>query len=150
MPLAQLNIARAKYALTSSEMADFVALIASVNAAADASDGFLWRLQDADGEGSVEQRLSVEGLSGDDMLVNLSVWRDLDALRAFVIGDTGHRDVMKRRFEWFHRAIEPMTVCWFVDEGELPTVADAQIKLLELRRSGPSDSLFEYSHRSSN
>lgn len=150
MPLAQLNIARAKYALTSQEMADFVALIASVNASAEASDGFIWRLRDADGDGALAQRLSAEDLSGDDMLVNLSVWRDLDALRAFVIGDTGHRDVMKRRFEWFHRAIEPMTVCWFVADGELPTVVDAEAKLLELRRSGPSDSLFEYSHRSSN
>ena len=42
-----------------------------------------------------------------------------------------------------------MTVCWFVDEGEMPTVADAQAKLLELRQSGPSEKLFEYSHRDS-
>ena len=147
MPLAQLNIARAQYPLTSEEMADFVALIASVNAAAEASDGFIWRLRDADGEGALEQRLSAEGLSGDDMLVNLSVWRDLDALRAFVIGDSSHRDVMKRRFEWFHRAMEPMTVCWYIDDGEMPTVIDAETKLLELRRSGQSELLFEYSHR---
>jgi hypothetical protein len=94
-------------------------------------------------------RLSAEGLDDDAMLVNMSVWRDLAALRAFVIDDPGHRSVMKRRAEWFRRAIEPMTVCWFVDEGEFPTVADAQAKLLELRRSGPSEKLFEYSHRDS-
>jgi len=40
-----------------------------------------------------------------------------------------------------------MTVCWFVDDGEIPTVADGQEKLLDLRRSGPSEQLFEYSHR---
>ena len=146
MPLAQLNLARAKYPLSSAEMADFIALIAEVNAAAEACEGFIWRLRD-DGDGSLSVRLSAEGLDDDAMLVNMSVWRDLAALRAFVIDDPGHRAVMRRRAQWFHRAIEPMTVCWFVDEGEIPTVADAQATMLELRRSGPSAQLFEYSHR---
>lgn len=146
MPLAQLNLARARYPLSSAEMADFVALIAEVNAAAEFADGFIWRLRD-EGDGALSVRLVAAGLDGDDMLVNMSVWRDLAALRAFVIDDPGHRDVMKRRFQWFHRAVEPMTVCWYVADGEMPTVADAQEKLLTLRRSGPSVSLFEYSHR---
>ena len=146
MPLAQLNLARARYPLSSGEMADFVALIAEVNAAAEAADGFIWRLRD-EGDGALSVRLAGAGLDGDDMLVNMSVWRDMASLRAFVINDPGHRDVMKRRFEWFHRAVEPMTVCWFVAEGEMPTIADAQEKLLELRQSGPSEHLFEYSHR---
>lgn len=148
MPLAQLNLALAKYPLSSHEMAGFVSMIAEVNAAAEASDGFIWRLRD-DGDGSLSIRLSASGLDDDAMLVNMSVWRDLAALRSFVIDDPGHRAVMKRRAEWFHRAIEPMTVCWFVNEGETPTVADAQAKLLELRQSGPSEKLFEYSHRDS-
>jgi hypothetical protein len=148
MPLAQLNLARARYPLSSAEMADFVGLIAEVNAGAEAADGFIWRLQD-DGDGALSVRLAAAGLDGDDMLVNMSVWRDLAALRSFVIDDSGHRGAMKRRAEWFHRAIEPMTVCWFVNEGEFPTVADAQEKLLELRQSGPSEQLFEYSHRDS-
>ena len=148
MPLTQLNLALAKYPLSSDEMADFVAIVAEVNAAADASDGFIWRLRD-DGDGSLSVRLSAEGLDDNAMLVNMSVWRDLAALRAFVIDDPGHRAVMKRRGEWFHRAIEPMTVCWYVNDGETPTVGDAQARLLELRRSGPSEQLFEYSHRDS-
>lgn len=147
MPLAQLNLALAKHPLSSAEMADFVSQVAAVNAAAEAADGFIWRLRD-DGDGSLSIRLSAAGLDDDAMLVNMSVWRDLDALRAFVIDDPGHRAVMKRRAEWFKRAIAPMTVCWFVDRGEIPTVADAQDKLLELRRSGPNERLFEYSHRS--
>ncbi len=146
MPLAQLNLARARYPLSSEQMADFVTLIADVNAAAEAADGFIWRLRD-DGDGALSVRLVAAGLDGDDMLVNMSVWRDLAALRAFVIDDPGHRDVMKRRFEWFYRAVEPMTVCWLVDDGEFPTVADAQEKLLTLRQSEPTAELFEYSHR---
>jgi len=146
MPLAQMNLARARYPLSSAQMADFVALIAEVNEAAEAADGFLWRLRD-DGDGALSVRLAAAGLDGEDMLVNMSVWRDMAALRAFVIDDPRHRGVMKRRSEWFHRAVEAMTVCWFVDDGEMPTVADGQEKLLELRRSGPSEQLFEYSHR---
>jgi len=146
MPLAQMNLARARYPLSSQEMADFVALVAEVNAAAEASDGFVWRLRD-EGDGALSVRLAAAGLDGEDMLVNMSVWRDMAALRAFVIDNPRHRDVLKRRFEWFHRAVEPMTVCWYVAEGEMPTVADAQDKLLELRQSGSSEQLFEYSHR---
>lgn len=146
MPLAQLNLARAKYALSSIEMDGFVSMIAEVNAAAEAAEGFIWRLRD-DGDGSLSVRLAAEGLDGDDMLVNMSVWRDLASLRAFVIDHPGHRALMKRRFEWFHRALEPMTVCWFVEEGEIPTVADAQAKLIELRLSGTSQQLFEFTHR---
>ena len=146
MPLAQMNLARARYPLSSAQMAEFVALIAEVNGAAEAADGFIWRLRD-DGDGALSVRLAAAGLDGEDMLVNMSVWRDMAALRAFVIDHPGHRDVMKRRAEWFHRAVEPMTVCWFVDDGEIPTVADGQEKLLDLRRSGPSEQLFEYSHR---
>ncbi len=147
MPLAQLNLARAKHPLTSAEMADFVAMIAEVNAAAEAADGFIWRLRDEDGDGALGVRLSGDDPDTADLLVNMSVWQDLDALRAFVIDDPGHRAVMKRRAEWFHRALEPMTVCWYVNEGEIPTTADAESRLRELRASGPSDELFEYSHR---
>ena len=147
MPLAQLNLARAKYPLTSAEMADFVAMIAKVNAAAEAADGFIWRLRDDDGDGALGLRLSGDDPETADLLVNMSVWRDLDALRAFVIENLGHRAVMRRRAEWFHRALEPMTVCWYVNEGEIPATADAEARLRELRESGPSDELFEFKHR---
>jgi len=146
MPLAQMNLARARYPLSSAQMAEFVALIAEVNEAAEAADGFIWRLRD-DGDGALSVRLAAAGLDGEDMLVNMSVWRDMAALRAFVIDDPRHRGVMKRRSEWFHRAVDPMTVCWYVAEGVIPTVDEAQTKLLELRSTGTTDSLFEYSHR---
>lgn len=147
MPLAQLNLARAKHPLTSAEMADFVSMIAEVNAAAEAADGFIWRLRDDGGDGALGVRLSGDDPETADLLVNMSVWRDLDALRAFVIDDPGHRGVMKRRAEWFHRALEPMTVCWYVAEGEIPTTEDAEARLTELRLSGPSSELFEFKHR---
>ena len=43
--LAQVNIALMKAPLESPEMADFVAQLEPVNALADSSPGFIWRLQ---------------------------------------------------------------------------------------------------------
>ena len=37
---------------------------------------------------------------GDDVIVNMSVWRDLDALRKFVY-HSAHTEIMRRRREWF-------------------------------------------------
>lgn len=143
MNLAQLNIATMLEPLDSERMADFVAQLADVNAAAEAADGFVWRLKDEDGPGSTSYRL----LDDDDIIVNLSVWRDLASLREFVLGLSGHRAVLARRRDWFEKATVPMTVCWFVEEGHVPTLEEAEAMLLRLRAEGPSDGLFPFSYR---
>jgi hypothetical protein len=141
--LAQLNIATMLEPLDSARMADFVAQLAEVNAAAERADGFVWRLKDDDGPGSTSYRL----LGSEDIIVNLSVWRDLSSLREFVLGQAGHRAVLTRRREWFERASVPMTVCWLVEEDHVPTLDEAQIMLLRLRAEGPSEELFPFSYR---
>jgi hypothetical protein len=143
MPLAQLNIAVMREPLDSDRMAPFVAQLAAVNAAAEAADGFVWRLKDDDGPGSTSYRM----LDDEMLIVNLSVWRDLPALRAFVVDFAGHRDVLARRREWFERATEPMTVCWPVGAGHHPSVAEAERMLLRLRSEGPSSDVFPFTYR---
>ena len=143
MPLAQLNIARRRFPIDSPEMSTFVDQIADVTSAAEAADGFVWRLRDEDGPGSTGYRI----LDDDSLIVNLSVWRDMDALRAFVIGHGQHRQALRDRHDWFERADEPMTVCWEVPEAHRPDVAEAQEMLVLLRTEGPSDRVFPYSHR---
>ena len=143
MPLAQLNAGHIRFPIDSPEMATFVEQLAEVNAAAEASDGFIWRLKDADGPGSTSYRL----LGDDRLLVNLTVWRDVEALRAFVIGHDGHRTALRDRYRWFERATEPMTVCWPVDEGHQPGLEEAEEMLLRLRREGPSDTAFPFTYR---
>lgn len=143
MPLAQLNIAVMLEPIESARMAGFVDRLAAVNAAAEAADGFVWRLKDADGPGATSYRLM-----GDEMLiVNLSVWRDLPSLRAFVIEFSGHREVLSRRREWFERATEDMTVCWPVADGHEPSLDEAEAMLLRLRAEGPSEALFPFTYR---
>lgn len=143
MPLAQLNIARMRYPIDSPEMDSFVRQLAEVNAGAESADGFIWRLKDEEGPGATGYRI----LDDDGLIVNLSVWRDLDALRAFVVGHDQHRDALRDRYEWFERAREPMTVCWYVAEGHQPSIDEAEEMLLLLRAEGPSDRVFPFAYR---
>ncbi len=142
MPLAQLNIARVRYPIDDPRMASFVDQLEHVNAAAEAADGFVWRLRD-DGPGST----SFSILGDPDLIVNLSVWRDLAALRAFVIGHVPHRTALQSRHTWFERATDPMTVCWNVDVCHEPTVDEAERMLLLLRAQGPSETVFPFTYR---
>ncbi len=143
MPLAQLNVAVMVDTIESPRMADFAAQLAEVNAAAEASDGFIWRLKDDEGPGATSYRM----LDNDLLIVNMSVWRDLASLRAFVIGFDQHRVALRNRYEWFERATEPMTACWTVPDGHLPDVAEAERMLLHLRSEGPSDEVFPFTYR---
>jgi len=97
--LAQVSIARLSAPLAPLPQ-DFVEALESVNAVADNADGFVWRLRNDSGNATGFSVFGDEGL-----IVNLSVWRDVGALTAFMY--TGrHRELLKRRHEWFERADE--------------------------------------------
>lgn len=136
--LAQLNIARMKYDFEGPEMEDFVDALDPVNASADASPGFVWRLQSDEGN-------ATEYMIWDDphWLVNLSVWESLDDLKTFVRSDL-HVSIMRRRREWFSEMVEAYVVLWWVPEGHRPTVAEAQAKLEQLRANGPGPEAFSF------
>jgi hypothetical protein len=78
------------------------------------------------------------------MIVNLSVWESMEALRAFVYGDAGHLAVMRRRREWFQRMAEAFVVLWWVPAGHVPTVEEAEERLDLLRALGPSPEAFTF------
>ncbi|MCQ4080086.1 DUF3291 domain-containing protein [Streptomyces sp. RB6PN25] len=134
--LAQVNIARLKSPLDSPQLADFVAALDPVNAVADAADGFVWRLQGDDGNAT-----SIPVLGDRWLIVNMSVWRDVDALSAFMY-DTPHREVLRRRREWFERIEEAVTALWWVAAGHRPAVSEAEQRLLHLRAHGPTPEAF--------
>lgn len=137
LQLAQLNVARMKYAMDDPEMSDFVDALDPVNAVADASPGFVWRLDGTDADGE-------EFIWGDPgWLVNMSVWENVDALKAFIRSDV-HLAVMKRRGEWFSEAAEAYVVLWWVPAGHRPTIAEAQARLEALRANGPSAEAFNF------
>jgi len=136
--LAQMNVARALAPPDSPQLAGFAEMLDPVNALADAAPGFVWRLQTEDGNAT-----ALRVLGDDMMLVNMSVWESLEALGSFVY-ETSHRNVMRRRREWFERAAEPYMVLWWGDAGRLPSVAEGEERLLHLRRHGPTPHAFTF------
>lgn len=136
--LAQLNIARLLAPIDSPQLADFVAALEPVNALADAAPGFVWRLQTDEGNAT-----SIRPYDDDMLVVNMSVWESLDALRDFVFG-AEHRAIMAGRRQWFERMADAYVVLWWVPEGHIPTVEEAKDRLERLRRDGPSEDAFTF------
>ncbi|MET8569679.1 DUF3291 domain-containing protein [Streptomyces sp. NPDC004783] len=134
--LAQVNIARLKAPLDSPQLRDFVDALEPVNADADTADGFVWRLQ---GDAGDATDIPVFGDSW--LIVNMSVWRDANALTAFMYQGR-HREMLARRREWFARLTEAVTTLWWVPAGHRPTVAEAEARLLHLRTHGPTPYAF--------
>ena len=139
--LAQVNIARMLEPLDSPRLADFVAALDPVNAAADAAPGFVWRLQTEDGNATSVQAFRWDQAGSAGVLVNMSVWESVEALAAYVYSDA-HRQVLRRRREWFERVAEAVTALWWVPRGHVPSTAEAEDRILHLRESGPTPYAF--------
>jgi hypothetical protein len=137
--LAQLNIGTARGTPGSPEMAGFMAGIVPVNALADAAPGFVWRLRDGDGPGATALRPC-----GPDIMVNMSVWEDLESLRNFVYRNGPHLDFMRRRRSWFHPMAVPHLVLWWVPVGHIPGLDEALSRLGLLHRDGPGPHAFTF------
>jgi hypothetical protein len=134
--LAQINIARLAAPLDSPQLADFVAGLEPVNAVADSADGFRWRLQSEGGDATDIQ------VFGDAwLIVNMSVWRDTEALKAYMYAGQ-HLDALRRRREWFVPIAEAATALWWVPAGHRPTVPEAEQRLVHLREHGPTPYAF--------
>ena len=134
--LAQANVGRLKFPLDSPELKDFVAALDPVNATSDTAEGFIWRLQSDSGNAT-----DVPVLGDDWLIINMSVWRDTDALTRFMYQGQ-HRELLARRREWFERVREAMAVLWWVPTGHRPTVTEAEDRLLHLRTHGPTPYAF--------
>jgi hypothetical protein len=134
--LAQVNVARLSAPLDSPQLADFVVNLEPINAIADASDGFVWRLQTETGDAT-----ALRFMDDDWLIVNMSVWESLEALRSYVYRSR-HADVLRRRQEWFDRMVEAHVALWWIEAGTLPTLDDAQERLLRLRADGPTPDAF--------
>ncbi|MFD9110118.1 DUF3291 domain-containing protein [Streptomyces bottropensis] len=134
--LAQVNIARLKAPLDSTRLKDFVDGLDPVNAVADSSAGFVWRLQSDSGNAT-----DVPVLGDEWLIINMSVWRDTDALTAFMYQGQ-HRELLARRREFFEQVAEAMATLWWVPAGHRPSVAEAEERLLHLRAHGPTPYAF--------
>lgn len=135
--LAQLNIVKLREPFSSPSMADFVNNLGRINALAEQSLGFMWRLKDDDDNATAIRPF------GDDILVNMSVWIDVAALREYTY-KSAHTDILRRRREWFDPMPEASMVLWWISEGHIPTVSEAAEKLGHLRQFGPTEKAFTF------
>ena len=139
--IAQLNIARAKAPLDTPLLADFVAQLDTVNALAEASPGFVWRLKSDSGNAT-----DIRAYDDPLMIVNMSVWASIDGLFDFAYR-TSHTKVMNRRKEWFEPLPGPHMVLWWIHAGMVPTVEEAKPRLDYLAAHGPTATAFTFKVR---
>jgi len=137
--LAQINIARLVAPLDDPRIAEFVAGLDPVNAVADRSPGFVWRLQSESGN-------ATDLAWNDDafIIVNMSVWEALEALRDFVYRG-GHMEVFRKRREWFRKMELPHYCLWWVPCGHRPTIAEGRERLEHYQRHGATPYSFWFS-----
>ena len=135
--LAQLNIGELIAPSDSPVVADFFNNLDRINALAEDSPGFVWRLQSESGNATSYRILN------ENTLVNMSVWKDIDALKAYVY-TSDHVAFIRRRKEWFHHLKEMYMVLWWVSEGHIPTLEEAQERLLYIRQHGPTPYAFTF------
>src|SRR5215469_735939 len=139
--IAQINVATALYPLDEPRIADFMALLDEVNALAERSPGFAWRLKSESGNAT-----DIKFTDDPKFIVNMSVWESVEGLFEFVY-KTSHRLVMTRRREWFERPQRSYHVLWWVPAGRFPTVAEGLARLDHLDAHGPTAHAFTFKEK---
>jgi len=136
--LAQLNIARAKDEMASSVMNGFVSRLDQINQLADESPGFVWRLQTDAGDAT-----SIRVFDDPLLLVNMSVWESIEALRYFVYKSL-HVELVRDRAAWFTTLGSVHQVLWWIPYGHIPSAQEAIQKLEHVRRNGATQDGFTF------
>jgi hypothetical protein len=137
--LAQVNIGRFRAPIDDPIMHGFRTQLDPINALADASPGFVWRLQTEDGNAT-----AIRPYESDDLMaINMSVWESLESLQQFVY-KSEHVAPLRERKQWFEPIDGPILALWWIPAGHLPTVLEARERLDHLKRHGPTPHAFTF------
>lgn len=137
--LAQVNIGRFVAHIDNPVMEGFRAQLDPLNALADASPGFVWRLQTEAGNAT-----AIRPFDGDDrMAINMSVWTSLEALQRYVY-QSAHVAPLRDRKRWFESIEGPILALWWIPAGHIPTVAEALDRLAHLKEHGATRHAFTF------
>ena len=138
--IAQFNVAKMIASLDHPLMRDFVNALQPINAIADSSPGFVWRLKDDSGDAT-----AIQAFADETILTNMSVWATLDALKRFVY-ESSHLKFLRDKKKWFMPYGKPNLVLWWVEQDKLPTLADGKDRLEMLSRNGPGPEAFTFAN----
>jgi hypothetical protein len=134
--LAQINIARLIASLDDPRIADFVAQLDPVNALAERSPGFVWRLKSDSGN-------ATDIAFNDDpfVIVNMSVWESVEVLKDFVYA-SDHMVPFRDRAKWFAKLGKPHYCLWWIQAGHIPSVAEGRERLEHYQKHGATEYAF--------
>lgn len=140
--IAEINIARMKGVnIQDPVMLEFVENLNKVNAIAEGSEGFVWRLKDENNNAT-----AFNPYQDEQVIINISVWENIEALERFMY-QTLHVEFLKRRKEWFQTFGKVYTAMWWIPAGQFPTVQEATEKLAHLQTHGPSPEVFDFRNK---
>jgi len=137
--IAQVNIGRILAPLDDLEMAGFVTRLDEINALADRSPGFVWRLQTSEGNATYLRPYPED----DRILLNMSVWESIEALKHYVY-QTVHAELLRQRREWFEKFSRNYLALWWVPAGHLPGIDEAKKRIAHLDEHGPTEFAFTF------
>ena len=135
--LAEINIAKRLAPMDDPIMQDFVNNVDNMNAIADKSEGFIWRLQEEDKDEAVVI------FQDDSLIINMSVWETINALFNYTY-KSGHIEVFKRKKEWFSKMKMVHMAFWYVPEDYKPTFKDAKARLDHKEKHGDTPFAFSF------
>jgi len=136
--IAQVNIGRMKAPLEDSLMSGFVSRLDEINALADRSPGFVWRLQTPAGNATY-----LRPYDDDRILFNMSVWESVEALKHYVYR-TAHAELLRQRHDWFEKFAGAYAALWWVPIGHVPSIDEAKKRLAYLEEHGPTQFAFTF------
>jgi hypothetical protein len=137
--IAQVNIGRVKAPIDDPIMAGFVSQLDAINAIADRFPGFVWRLQTDSGNATYFRPYPED----DRILMNMSVWENIESLREYVYRGA-HAEVMRHRRNWFELFAGVYVALWWVPAGHRPGVDEARKRLDHLQAHGPTQFAFTF------
>jgi hypothetical protein len=137
--VAQVNIGRIKGPLDGPVMAGFMSRLNEINALADRSPGFVWRLQSDEGNATYFRPYPHD----DRILLNMSVWESVESLRHYVY-KTMHAELLRQRHEWFEKFVGVYLALWRVPVGHTPGIDEAKRRLAHLEKYGPTEFAFTF------
>lgn len=139
--IVQANIARMRAPRDDALMAGFFEQLEPLNALADASPGFVWRLQTEEGDAT-----EIDVFGDELVLFNMSVWESIEALE-FYVYKSNHVKAVQERAAWFERPTRSPLVLWWLEAGKIPTIEEGKARLEKLWLDGPAVDAFTFRHR---
>jgi hypothetical protein len=136
--LAQANLAHMRAPLEDPIMEGFRVQLERINAVADASPGFVWRLQTEQGDAT-----AIRAYDDPHVLFNMSVWESLEALHAYVYRSE-HVGPLRDRRRWFVPMRAASLVLWWIPAGHRPTIDEAKARFALLEARGATADAFTF------